>query len=286
MIHSKKYNVTYEYSIKEDVAGIAKIINKTLMLNVPLEGEYKVVVTVKAKAGDLEQTKDAQFMVIKQSDPYEMKSNMVIDKNGVYTIRTYTRQHSIIVQQDLDDVTLVLDNVTIDLSENPNSTGIPIMIKSRSKVNIVLKGTNTLISNKAGCPITLAPSPDDNNTQVKIMGSGRLTVKNPYEGSAIGSIGDGTSTEIVLLEGNINAEAVNGPVFGSQTSFNNCSVFISDKVNLTGFNRSNKYNPVQGVIRTTDFEEYNPAIIVQVKLEGKLPVDSTTIELYCSRPSR
>ncbi len=270
--HTGSTNATYEYYIVSDPAKIAEIDGKKLKITAKIDGVYTVVVGVKATVQDLVKTAQTSFTVTKtlQTDALSIDdSSITISKNGIYTITGSTLRNTIKVDPGLDDVTVILQNVTINLDGYDGTKASPIEIGEGSNVTLnIPSGTSRITSNDKGVPIHLKDGTSSTPTVLTVTGSGKLYATTKNSGACIGSsaANGGNNTKIYILDGSINTVTDEGYCIGG----NGAEVFISEDVEIMAANAVQGTAPILGKIITDKYQTYNPAILVQGLLEKPL----------------
>lgn len=277
--HTGTTSAEYEYYIVSDPAKIAEIDGRKLKVTVKVDGVYNVVVGVKATAQDLVKTAEATFTVTKTATADKVSvddSSINITKNGVYTIIGSTLRNTIKVDAGLDDVTIVLSGVTINLDDYDGTTASPIEIGGGSNVTLDISGgTTRLVSNDKGTPILIKEGTSSEPTCVTVTGTGKLVLKGTGNGACIGSTSQngGANTKLYFIDNKIDAESESGYCIGGDKA----EVFISENSVVSLTNGSQGTAPVLGKIITENYKTYKPAILVQCLFEKALEKDGDVV---------
>ena len=115
-----------------------------------------------------------------------------------------------------NDATVTLDGVNINTSTNAGIT-------CAGNANIILVGTNTVITTANGKPAIQAGYHDTETKTLTISGSGSLTATGGSDAAGIGSGSDGTCGNITISGGVVTANGgSNGAGIGSGSFANSC----------------------------------------------------------------
>ena len=137
------------------------------------------------------------------------QGNVTITENGTYTITSNGNETSnhIIVNENLDNVSITLDNVKVVIPggkslNRPVTSAAPMIIKERSKVTLTLKNQNSLICNSNSYNKNSSPGLDIlSNAEVTIQGDGNLTVQGGDGANYYGAPGIRCTEATLIIDG-------------------------------------------------------------------------------------